>query len=326
MKKNLIALAVLAASGAAFAQSNVTVYGLVDVAFTNVNTNGLTQTGIDSGGVNTSRFGFKGSEDLGGGLKANFLLEQGFNVDNGAASTAGQMFARQSYVGFSGGFGEVKLGKIFTAYDDISGAANAAFDSNLLAPVNGVWASVGYNDRPFNGVYYASPVFSGVSGAASYSFSENKTAAAAAGSVSSFHVKYEGGPIYAGLAYQNEQADGNTASTQFTRLNGTYDLGVAKVLVGFGKVEQAADANTKEWELGADFPVSKALTVSGGVARSISNFAAGDVSREGYSIAALYTLSKRTSVYGGYKSNTAKQAGVADIDNSAFAVGVKHAF
>jgi predicted porin len=190
MKKNLIALAVLAASGASFAQSSVTVYGLVDVAFASVDTNGLKQLSVNSGGFNTSRFGFRGTEDLGGGLKANFLLEQGINVDNGSVNgtnvSAGgtdtsttQAFSRQSYVGFSGGFGEVKLGKMFTAYDDISGAANAAFDSNLFAPVNGVWTSVGYNDRPGNSVYYASPAFSGVSGAVSYSLGENKSAASA---------------------------------------------------------------------------------------------------------------------------------------------------
>ncbi|MEO5660098.1 MAG: porin, partial [Polaromonas sp.] len=95
MKKNLIALAVLAASGVASAQSNVTLYGLVDVYFGSTRTKvsqpgvantSLRQTVVNSGGFNTSRFGFKGSEDLGGGLKANFLLEGGFNADTGVAN------------------------------------------------------------------------------------------------------------------------------------------------------------------------------------------------------------------------------------------------
>jgi predicted porin len=64
-------------------------------------------------------------------LKANFLLEQGFNLDDGTQGTARQMFSRQSYVGFSGNWGEVKLGRMYTAFDDISGAANAVFDSAL---------------------------------------------------------------------------------------------------------------------------------------------------------------------------------------------------
>jgi predicted porin len=82
MKKSLIALAVLAASGAAMAQSSVTLYGVADAGVTYVN--GLT-TGLacDSGANKTSRLGFRGVEDLGGGLKANFVLEGGFNLDNG---------------------------------------------------------------------------------------------------------------------------------------------------------------------------------------------------------------------------------------------------
>jgi predicted porin len=83
MKKSLIAMAVLAASGVASAQSSVTLYGLVDAYVGSVKVNGLRQSGVNlpaasgGGGLNTSRFGFKGSEDLGGGLKANFLLEAG---------------------------------------------------------------------------------------------------------------------------------------------------------------------------------------------------------------------------------------------------------
>lgn len=96
MKKNLIALAVLAASGVASAQSSVTLYGLVDayvgtsrvkLSSPGVATSSTRQTVMDSGGFNTSRFGLKGSEDLGGGLKANFMLEAGFNVDTGAANS-----------------------------------------------------------------------------------------------------------------------------------------------------------------------------------------------------------------------------------------------
>ncbi|MDO9203061.1 MAG: porin, partial [Hydrogenophaga sp.] len=112
MKKSLIALAVLAASGAAMAQSSVTLYGIADVV---IHKDKGASAALASGGVSGSRLGFKGTEDLGGGLKANFVLEQGLQLDTGAigdgtAKTAGQAFSRQSYVGLSGGFGEVKLG------------------------------------------------------------------------------------------------------------------------------------------------------------------------------------------------------------------------
>lgn len=332
MKKSLIALAVLAASGASFAQSSVTLYGIADVWFGRTTASGLpTQTVLNSGGVSGSRFGFKGSEDLGGGLKANFLLEQGFNIDTGAAATAGQTFSRQSYVGFSGGFGEVKLGKMWTAYDDINGATNAVFDS-ILSPQVNVWLSGNYNANPANGAYYVSPTMGGFSAAVSYALGENKANAVGAfpsieaGKVYSFNVKYEGGPIYAGLAYQKEQANSSLNATEFARLNGSYDLGVAKLLAGYGRVTGAADTSTSEWQLGADFPVSGALTLSAGVARSSDNAAKGDATRKGYGLGAAYAMSKRTTVYGGYQSANIAKPGVADTDATTLAVGLKHTF
>jgi predicted porin len=290
----------------------VTLYGIADVWFGRTTaTNAPSQIKLDSGGVSGSRFGFKGSEDLGGGLKANFLLEQGFNLDDGTQAAADQMFSRQAYVGFSGGFGEVKLGKVFTAYDNISGMTNAAFDS-ALSPQNGVWASTGYQGNPANTVYYATPAFSGFSGALSYSLGENKGPVTGdAGAITSVHVKYEGGPIYAGLAYQTEKANGNSTSVAFTRLNASYDFGVAKALVGFGRTtDTVPGGEVTEWQLGADVPVTSALTVSGGIARSADNVIAGDAVRKGYSLAAAYSLSKRTLVYTGYQSATKTLAGI----------------
>ncbi|CAN5118619.1 porin [soil metagenome] len=347
MKKSLIALSVLAVSGAAFAQSSVTVYGLADVYFGSQKSaeTGLRQTKLESSGIYQSRFGFKGSEDLGGGLKANFLLENGFQLDTGGVS-AGQAFSRQSYVGLSGGFGEVKLGKMWTAYDDISGATQAALNS-VLSPFQGVWLSSSYKDNPDNSIYYASPVMGGVSGAVSYSLGENKntpTAGVDAGSIVSVHVKYKGGPVYAGAAYQTEKATGAVPATNFTRLNASYDLGVAKLLAGYGRV--AFDGkSTNDWQLGADVPLSSAWLISGGVARSagsVTGFTSdasyigkrtdvtaagqGDVVRTGYSLAASYDLSKRTKLYGGYHATKTKVPGAADAKGSLLAVGMLHFF
>lgn len=317
MKKNLIALAVLAASGAAFAQSSVTVYGIADVWVGSVKAGGGSRTTVmESGGVSGSRWGLKGSEDLGGGLKANFLLEQGFAIDTGATA-AGQAFARQAYVGFSGGFGEVKLGKMWTAYDDISGAANSAFDS-ALSPQNNVWYSTGYDANPANGFYYASPNMGGISGAFSYSLDEKTTGRSA---VTALHVKYEGGPLYVGFGYQNQNPYGPEAATKFIRLNGTYDLGVAKVLAGYGKVDYpGTSSNATDWELGVDVPMSSTLTLSGGVAGS----KLAGVKSTGYALAAAYSMSKRTTLYGGFHSSSEKNTNAGDLD--VLAVGVKHTF
>jgi len=321
MKKNLIALAVLAASGAAFAQSNVTLYGVADIWFGQTSGTGVeTQTVLESGGVSGSRWGVKGSEDLGGGLKANFLLEQGFKIDTGAGA-AGQAFSRQSYVGFSGGFGEVKLGKMWTAYDDISGAGNSAFDS-ALAP-SGIWKSTGYNANPANSMYYASPSMSGFSGAISYSLGENKTAATDAGNVTSVHVKYEGGPVYVGLGFQSEKATGNATAVEFTRLNGSYAFGAAKLLAGYGKFANG-NAETTEWELGADYSISSTLAISGGIAKSNDNAASGDASRKAIGLAAAYSMSKRTTLYAGYSQLDNDHGANYAIGNLSPAAGDKH--
>jgi len=335
MKKSLIALAVLAASGAAMAQSSVTIYGLADIAFGSskltVGGNGVRDTFLDSGGVSTSRWGIKGSEDLGGGLKANFLLEQGFNIDNGAQSQAGQAFSRQSYVGLSGGFGEVKLGKVWTAFDDVYGSSNGVFDANALAPSKqGVFIGDGYNSNPANTIYYATPTFSGFSGAVSYSLGENKTATTDATSVTAFNVSYAAGPLAVQVGYQVE--DFATANdVKYTRLGGSYDFGVVVAKASYGTVENVgavSGRDVNEYQIGLDVPVTSALTVSGSYAHSEDDFNASalEQERKGYGIAATYTLSKRTFLYGGLVKATSTQPSQPDIKLTTYAVGVQHKF
>lgn len=331
MKKSLIALAVLAASGASFAQSSVTIYGLVDAAYAHDSGNNgyASNNRIISGGVDTSRFGFKGSEDLGGGLKANFKLENGFNVDTGAAGTAGLSFNRYAYVGFSGGFGEVKIGKTGTAYDDVDGASDPVFAAGALSPMNIVFLSNNlYNWNAPNSIYYATPSFSGFSGAVSYSLDENKTAQ----KVSSFNVKYEGGPLALSLGYQAEDPVGGLlagqSSMKFTRLNAAYDLKVVKLLAAYGKVTNVANvsgADAKEWLVGADYPVSSALTVSGGYARSVLTSSAPEITNSVFSLGAKYALSARTYVYTGFEADKSESTTV-DNTHNRFAAGIHHTF
>jgi predicted porin len=335
MKKSLIALAVLAASGAALAQSSVQVYGIVDAWVGSErlqvdNGNGLQgvrQTLLGSGGISGSRFGFKGTEDLGGGLKANFLLEQGFSIDDGKAAEVGKQFSRQAYVGFSGGFGEVKLGKIWTAYDDISGATNSAFDSAFSATAK-VFASGLYNPNPNNGLYYATPSFGGFSGALSYALGEDKSATQSASKVWAAHVKYEEGPIFAGLAYQREDdgIPGNDA-IKFTRLNGSYDFGVVKALASYGRVTAGND-KTNEYHLGADVPLGGNLTLSGGYAYSKLKVAGASSGKaRGIGIALGYNLSKRTMAYAGVNNSKWEDStGQTVLKYNLYAVGVKHTF
>jgi predicted porin len=147
MKKSALALAVLAAlslNTIAHAQSNVQVYGLIDAGvehLTNAGPNGASMTRVISGGKNTSRWGFRGSEDLGGGLKAVFNLEGGILLDTGAAD--GALFKRQANVGLEGGFGRVVIGRSFTTTYDLV----IKFDPMGFAP-NYSWATSGNATGP----------------------------------------------------------------------------------------------------------------------------------------------------------------------------------
>src|SRR5690554_2252199 len=101
MKKSLIALAVLASAGGALAQSSVTLYGRIDTSVGSEKIDGVNTSEMFSGRLSTSRIGLRGSEDLGGGLKANFNLEGTLNSDDGRVGSAAGFFDRQSWIGLS---------------------------------------------------------------------------------------------------------------------------------------------------------------------------------------------------------------------------------
>lgn len=323
MKKSLVALAVLAASGASFAQSTATVYGIVDLALVNTSGTAPSKTSLDSGGVSASRWGLKGSEDLGGGLKANFQLEQGFAADSGAA-TAG--FNRQAWVGFSGGFGEVKLGKTDSAYSDAEGGGAVAFAS-VVSPFLFLQTDYEPAFRVVNQIKYTAPSFGGVTAGVSYSLDESNGAQS---SVTAIGVAYDGGPLTLAAAYQAATPYQAATTAKYIQLNATYDLKVAKLLGTYGDVSglsNVANKDVTEWQIGADVPVSAAFTVSGGYASTTTTLpGTADVKTTGFGLAGAYSLSKRTTVYGGFGSNTVSQAGVADTDTTTVALGLKHTF
>ncbi|MGI9215489.1 MAG: porin [Hydrogenophaga sp.] len=303
MKKSLIALAALGAMSAASAQSSLNLYGIADVV---IHKDKGVAAKMTSGGVSSSRIGFKGTEDLGGGLKANFLLEKGVDLTSGAAAG----FDRQSYVGLSNQFGEVRLGGVYTAYDDVAAATSPVFDS-VLSPTKFLPTLNDYNYKPDGNIYYASPDFGGFSGAASTSLKQKPGNKATA-----FHVKYEGGPVYVSLGYQRDSASGS--STTFTRLNGSYDLGVAKILAGYGVEKDVS----KDLTLGVDVPLSANLTLSAGYARA--KLDAGGTAT-GFGLAAAYSLSKRTTVYGGLRNDNVDAVTLGGVD-SRVGFGLKHTF
>lgn len=321
MKKTLIALAALAVSGAAMAQSSVTLYGIVDAWVGQTSsTNGAgvktKVTKLDSGGFSGSRWGVTGTEDLGGGLKAVFRLESGFDISKGAGSGG---FNRQSYVGLAGGFGEVQLGNVWTAMDDMLGAGNSAFDSAFAPGSNVLIVNAAYKSNPGNSIKYISPDFGGLSGAFSYSLDESN---AAKEDISDFRLSYAAGPIAANFAYQVQGDVVGANDLKLTALNGSYDLGVAKIIAGYGQ-SKITGAKGTDFQIGAEVPLSSALAISGGFAQSKLEVGGGSAKSTGFGIAANYMLSKRTNAYAGYQQSKVKSTSIkADI----FAVGVRHTF
>lgn len=367
MKKSLIALAVLAASGAAMAQSSVTLYGIVDAGFgtskAGVGAASVTQTTVFGSGLNNSRWGLKGSEDLGGGLKANFVLENGFSTDTGNTVSSTQAFSRAANVGLSGSFGAVTLGRNYTAYDDLRGATNMHFDTNL-ATTGTVWGRSGttlatiagttntiasthssvadYSSRVDNSIAFRSDVYGGVSGALVTSLGENKGVGVGGVNVAasrnvSMHVKYAAGPLLVGVAYQTQKAQNGTttllstgtADTNYTLIAGSYDFGIAKVTGGYNIAKaKATNTEDKEYQLGVSVPLSAVANVSFGYSSADGEVNGVDTTdAAGYSVMGYYDLSKRTRLYAGLNRTKAENAANVDTDKTSVAVvGVKHTF
>ncbi|MGQ3003825.1 MAG: porin [Hydrogenophaga sp.] len=328
MKKSLIALAVLGSvAGVAQAQSSVTMYGLVDVWAGRVKTEvpgvgSVSSTRLDSAGLATSRWGVQGSEDLGGGLKAIFKLEQGFDASNGTA-VAGTAFNRQSWVGLEGGFGTVQFGNVWSAFDDVFYIGNSIFDAVSFSPAYAVMSVAAYNDKPRNALRYTSPNFGGFSAAVSHGLDEN---AAVKRDQTDFNLQYAAGPLTAAFAYQlQNDAAGVGQDAKFTYFTAAYDLGVAVLKGGVGQTRNVFATKTNDWQIGADFPLSSALTLSTGYASSKDKDGT-DTKRTGYSVGALYALSKRTSTYAAFTKAKEEVAGTTAVKGTVFGVGLQHKF
>lgn len=321
MKKSLIALAALAASGVAMAQSSVTLYGVLDTGVSyfkgDDSVYGLTKTG---GNIN-SRLGFRGVEDLGNGLKATFDLEAGFNVDDGTGylgkGGSGLEFRRTSTVGLEGAFGTVRLGRELTAPYRAVGRYDVFNDTGAGASLAWNTRNNGYDPRVDNAITYYTPVFSGFKAGLNYGFGEKQKARDSryigAGAT------YDNGPISVGLGYERQNnanvsiaADrlGVEDPAQLSNLDNTtwqlgasYNFGMAK-LAGFYKdtkykdVASGSSDKFKTFGLGVSAPVGAA----GEVRASYNHYKLSDDGGKAQqvSLGYVHNLSKRTALYGTY--------------------------
>jgi predicted porin len=402
MKKLLIATAALAmVAGTAQAQSSVTVYGVLDIGYSDTNNkltnadgtsakNAVTSTGNGDGGLATSRLGFRGTEDLGGGMKANFVLEYDL-VDSGSQSTtAGELTpstttsafgARYSWVGLEDAkLGQLRLGRQESSAHSVVVGGSAGGGNNVAGTVY----SAGGNDTSFKptaalgssfdtsqrphavfvnkAVTYISPVMSGVRFELQHAKIENETsgvtqqfsstvantaAAKMDRTVDGASLKYNAGKL--ALAYGYQQIKNTTLSAATTDkykvdvVSGSYDFGMAKVFAlyssgkdtGNGTTSGTATGKTTNTEVGVQVPVGKTVLFASMFdgETKFADVAVGTAETKsdtgGYQAGAIYSLSKRTALYGIYGKQEVKATGAATgfkMSTDQLSAGVRHSF
>src|SRR6195952_4433837 len=243
MKKSLLALAVLtAASGAAFAQSSVTIYGKVDLGLVYDSGAGKSVR-ISSGVTGGSRLGFKGVEDLGGGMKAAFQLETGYCADSAAGAPnfctgSNNFMGRQAHGDLTGSFGALSAGRQYSlgfnniATIDPFGAGFAGQAVNVSA--GGIYLMDPSGIRLNNSVTYSTPNIAGFTGSLETAFGE-QTGNWQGGRETGAGLNFASGPAYAGVTYYDlDNAAGTSAAKKVLTFGGSYDLGVIK-LHGMGQ-------------------------------------------------------------------------------------------
>ena len=327
MKKNLLALAVLTlVSGAAFAQSSVTLYGVADVGIGKMS--GQKTGMISDSTVNntTSYIGFRGIEDLGGGLKAGFKLEQYVNMKDGATVSANGMFARGGFsraanLWLEGGFGQFKMGRSETPSYNAMLAWSIVGEANYSSSMDR-YGVVGRRERNSSQFSYKTPVFGGFSAEVAFIAKGDRSDRA---NKYDLNVIYENGPISAGAAYNKIQnAKANYA------LGAKYDFGMFALSAGYYDLRNVAG---QSFAAGTKMKLA-GFSVGGSVrfdnitlAVELQRQRKSEIYRQNMTekfkkytegvVEAKYALSKRTFVYADY---------LRAANKNNYGLGIQHRF
>jgi predicted porin len=358
MKKTLIALAALAAT-TAFAQSTVTMYGVADIGFMSHKTQSrdgsvFTKTsGVADGNWAGSRLGFRGTEDLGGGLKASFTLEQGINptganafnqrVGSGAHQIAGSSTYtannnRQSFLGLAGGFGEVRVGFQYTNSYDL-----AAFQGFSLSEFQGgnYQNQTHANGTRANAITYIAPAMGALSLKAQFGQgvgrqTEETATTKANNTYTSLMAVYAAGPLKIAANYSKADlatAAAATAQTAPTQMDfgASYNLGFATVSATMGTGEDnlvsgSTETKAQQFSLKVPFGATDLLMSTGSAKKTLAGATTSDA--KGTMIGVSHALSNRTNIYAfnGTDKNNALTGATAGYKDTKTVVGIRHAF
>ncbi len=324
MKKIALAAAVAALSAPAFAQSSVTLWGRINTTMESQKVGNGDRVSVLQN--NASRLGFKGTEDLGGGLKASFALEHGLNADNGAATGGTQFWNREASVQLAGDFGAVRLGRwtngSYYATADYVSMHNHDTGTSSDALYSGVGFFTPNGNPQSNKVAYFTPNLQGFNAEIALHAGEgvDKRAYDVA-------LNYDQGPLHLGAGY-TKQGDANQYAVRALYELGPFTFGGyvqredsgrpltpgAKETRTIGRLSGMYTLNQSEFHLNV-----------GGTKAGGYSFNGGRNGGKQYTLGYNYNLSKRTKVYGFYTVIDATTANKADDFNS-FAVGVRHNF
>lgn len=327
--KKLATLAVLAAASAAsYAQSSVTLFGVADAAVQVGRGSAANKNGLGSGANATSRIGFRGIEDLGGGLKAGFWLEAGYTVDNGNGQTSltdgstannqfgtdssgtGLRFARRATVSLIGdSWGEVRLGRDFSLQYLTGSAADVFGDVGVglsLATTYGLNVSGPAATRVSNSIAYFTPNFGGFYGALqAYRGEQGAGATKDNGNGYAARLGYKNGPLDVSVAYGKTDYAADPANFRIGDIKdwsvaAAYDFGVATATLGYRKAEvkNAAFGNPEStaYVVGAKVPVG-AGEIRASYSRGELEYAGVDAKADKFALGYVHNLSKRTALY-----------------------------
>ncbi|WP_229262490.1 porin [Duganella radicis] len=308
-----VLLGLVASSAAAQAQntSNVTVYGIVDTNLQFANGGGKigNQNSLQSGSLSQSRLGFMGNEDLGGGLKAVFSIENGFNVDSGVAAQGGLLFGRHAYVGLaSDAVGTLTLGRQYMPLHLL----HVKFTTHQVGFADATASFIPQIDdvRFDNSIRYVSPSYNGVTANVFYALGENVTVPSAAapdkryGDVFNVQLNLERGQLLAALSYADKKKAPSIPGnhTKYAAGSVAYDFGAVKPYAIYETVRNdtatAATPDFNFWSLELEVPFGQGKwKASYG---NLKNRTVANADAKSYGLLYEYLFSKRSSVYGGY--------------------------
>jgi predicted porin len=334
MKKSHLALALTLSGafsllpGAASAQTSLTMYGIADLGL-NFERGAAAGNAIklSSGIQSGSRLGFRGTEDLGGGLSAKFALETGIAMDTGGFNQGNLAFGRQAWVGLSGNFGTFSMGRQYTPHylalldiDPFKAGLSGNAQNLIVSPT-----------RMSNSLRYSSPSWSGFNGELAYGLGEvtgNNSANRQYGA----SIGYANGPVIVKLAHHSiDDALGNERSYD-TILGGSWNFGVATLNLGANRFRGFAGVDTRDYLIGGSAAFGPSTVLLSFIRKDDRTALNRDAHQ--WALGYTYAISKRTNFYtsfgrisndngAGYTVNTAIETGTGD---EAFNFGIRHAF